>query len=254
MYWYSREATLEGRRWTELAARHPGEVPPFAATLLDLSLGAFWGFAGRGDLAGPLSDRGLRGVHALSADLSAEELLVLGDQLTVLSGCLWMSGEPRRAGDVLDRVATIVDDTGDPTLHLLHRIRSGVIRLGREDPTRILAEAATAHDDALVAGNHFAIWFSATVAALAAVAAGDVTTALHWSDTSLGELERTGETSAPLQRELRGNILVLAGRFADALDSYDVARRHNGRAGVPWPSLGLTAGLLERARAAGKPS
>lgn len=252
MYWYSREATLEGRRWTELATQLRGELPPFAAALLDVSLGAFWGFAGRGDLAGVLSNRGLQAVHTLSADLSTEELLVLGDQLTVLSGCLWMSGEPRRATKVIDRVATIVDDTGDPTLHLLHRIRSGVTRLGREDPTRILAEAVTAHDDALVAGNHFAIWFSATLAALAAVAAGDVTTALHWSDTSLAELERAGETSAPLQRELRGNILVLAGRFSDALDSYDVARRHNGRAGVQWPSLGPTAGLLERARSAGR--
>jgi hypothetical protein len=108
---------------------------------------------------------------------------------------------------------------------------------------------AAAHDTAAEAGNQFATWFSATVAALAALTARDGATTLHWSSVSLAELDKAGGREVPLQLELRGNALTLLGRFDEALGCYGAAHAQNVRAGVPWPGIPGTAALLDRARA-----
>jgi hypothetical protein len=106
-----------------------------------------------------------------------------------------------------------------------------------------------AHATAAAGGNHFATWFSATTAALAALTGGDGDTALRWSSVSLVALDQAGDREVPLQLELRGNALTLLGRCVEALQCYSAAHTHNLRAGVPWPGIPATAVLLERAKA-----
>ncbi|MDQ1429034.1 MAG: hypothetical protein QOK39_2510 [Acidimicrobiaceae bacterium] len=246
MYWYSRGALLEGRRWTELAGRATAGVTPFASAMVDLSLSAIWGFTGRGDLAGSLCDRGLGQVPTA---LAPDDELLLGDHLTTVAGCLWTAGERQRALEVLDRVEQILRRTGDPTLALLHRIRVAATEIGHRRCADIVADMAAAHETAGEADNQFASWFSATVAGLAALACRDGSTALHWSSISIAELDGAGQYQVPLQLELRGNALTLLGRFDEALRCYSAARTQNIRAGVPWPGVSGTAALLAQARA-----
>jgi predicted ATPase/DNA-binding SARP family transcriptional activator len=248
MFWYDRGALLEGRRWTELAVGLVPDLPLGSAALLRLSLAASWGFAGRGDLAAPLCDSGLRDLAA--ATTTTDEDLVVGDELTVLAGCLWMSGQRPRARTVLVTAAEIAARTGDPILDLLCRLRSGIDQLGEVPPGVLLDRAAVAHTDAVALGNLFGTWFSTVVAQMAAVVAGRPDEALHWSDLGLLTVARTGRTHAPMQLELRGNILALLRRDEEALRLYAAAQAHNDRAGVPWPALEMTGALLRRTRMA----
>ena len=246
MYWYASGALLEGRRWTELACQITADITSFAAAMVDLSLAAIWGFTGRGDLARGLSDRGL---NRLPAELAPDDELLLGDHLTTLAGCLWMSGDGQRARDVLDRVAAILRSRTDPTLALLYNIRLAATQIGHRPSADLVVDMGAAHATAVTGGNHFAAWFSATTAALAALTGADGDTALRWSSVSLTTLDQAGDREVPLQLELRGNALTLLGRCAEALQCYSAAHAHNLRAGVPWPGIPATKVLLERARA-----
>ncbi|MDT0353422.1 BTAD domain-containing putative transcriptional regulator [Pseudonocardia charpentierae] len=245
MYWYTRGATLEGRRWTELAA---DVAPPgLSAAMLSLSLSAFWGVAGRGDQAEP---HGTAGLHELPPNLTVDDDLLVGDQLVVLAGCLWLSGCRALYSQVLDRIEAISTRTGDADLRLLHRVRSGPLELTRRPAADVLADAAAAHTEAQERHNHYASWFATIVTQMAALTAGDPAAALHWSDRALAELHHTAQSRAPFHLEFRANALTLLGRNDEALQTYAAARAHNLHLGVPWPSQDATAHLLERARAA----
>ncbi|MDQ1531396.1 MAG: hypothetical protein QOE37_1501 [Microbacteriaceae bacterium] len=159
-----------------------------------------------------------------------------------------MSGQRPRARIVLATAAEIASHSGGPTLDLLCRLRSGIDQLGEVAPDVLLDRAAVAHTDAVALENLFGTWFSTVVAQMAAVLAGRFDEALHWSDVGLVAVARSGRTHAPMQLELRGNILALLRRDEEALRLYAAAQAHNDRAGVPWPALEMTGPLLQRTR------
>lgn len=252
MFWYQRDATLEGRRWLERAGEVspsvPGDdLPADLGLRLAIDLASVRAFAGRADLAAPVRERAL--AELADHDPAPGEQLVVGDALVLLAVCLGLAGDAEQARTVLDAAVGIARRTGDATLDLLCRTRVALSEVGGHDPDAVFRDAVAIHAEAEAVDNRFAAWIAAGVAHLAAHAVGDGPVALHWSDACLLAVRRTGRRHAPFQLELRANTLSLLGRHVEARRLYDAARVHVDRAGLPWPSMPGTAPLLERTRA-----
>ncbi|GLZ50179.1 hypothetical protein Acsp06_63640 [Actinomycetospora sp. NBRC 106375] len=252
LFWFQHDATLEGTRWIEIAhalcATGPGDVPAVAALRVAISAATAQAFARRLDLAAPICDQALEDLAG--ARLDGEQELLTGDALVVLSTSLGFSGAPERAATVLGAATDIVARTADPTLTLVHRVRTRMADLGRGDPDDVVAALGDSYREASRVDNWFGAWIASAIAQMAALATGDATTALDWSDACLAVVDRTGRQQAPLQLELRANTLALLGRHDEALRVYGAARAQIDRAGLPWPTAVGTDALLERTRAA----
>ncbi|GAA4853031.1 hypothetical protein GCM10023201_52940 [Actinomycetospora corticicola] len=251
MFWYQRDATLEGRRWIELAAEVAGRVDGVSTSTgvrIAIDLATIRAFAGRADLASPVREHVLAELPHL--DLEGDEAVVTGDAVLLLAACLGLAGDQEQARSVEDVAVSIARRTGDPTLALLCRTRAVSGDVGRRDPEAVFDDAVAVHTDAEAVDNRFAAWIAAGIAHMAAHAAGRADVALHWSDVCLLAVRRTGRQHAPFQLELRANTLSLLGRHAEARRLYDAARVHVDRAGLPWPSMPGTAPLLARTWAA----
>ncbi|MEJ2864440.1 BTAD domain-containing putative transcriptional regulator [Actinomycetospora flava] len=252
LFWFQHDATLEGARWIEIAhalcAALPDDVP--AATAVRVSLGAATAraFAGRLDAAAAPADRALEELAGARPD-PVQELLT-GDALVVLSTALGFTGAQERARAVLDAAGEIVRRTDDPTLALVHRVRTVVAALARGDAGAVLGDLAAVYREAAALDNWFGAWIASASAHTAAMAAGDPVTALSWSDICLAVVDGTGRRQAPLQLEQRANTLALLGRHDEALRVYGAAKAQNDRAGLPWPTASGTDDLLARTRAA----
>jgi predicted ATPase/DNA-binding SARP family transcriptional activator len=250
MFWYQRDATLEGRRWIELAGEVAGrvDVPASTGLRLAIDLATIRAFAGRADLASPVREHVLAELAHL--DLAGDEAVAVGDAVLLLAVCLGLAGDAEQARTVLEVAESMARRTGDRVLALLCRTRVVLSEVGRRAPDAVFRDAVSLHADAEAVDNRFAAWLAAGVAHMAAHAAGDGEVALHWSDVCLLAVRRTGRRHAPFQLELRANTLSLLGRHAEARRLYDAARVHVDRAGLPWPSMPGTAPMLERTRAA----
>ncbi|MCD2191955.1 AAA family ATPase [Actinomycetospora endophytica] len=252
LFWFQHDATLEGTRWVEIAhtlcATDPDDVAPVTALRVSIGSATAQAFAGRLDLAAPLCDGALRDVARVRLDPDQE--LLSGDALVVLSTSLGFAGEPERAAVALGAAADIVRRTSDPTLTLVHRVRTRMAELGRSAPGEVLAALAEVYREASSVDNWFGAWLASAIAHMAALAIEDAHTALQWSDACLAVVDRTGRRQAPLQLELRANTLAQLGRYPEALRVYGAAMAQNDRAGLPWPTAVGTDVLLERTRAA----
>lgn len=239
MFSYFRGLVPEFARWCALGQEVTGALAIDRA-IVTLGLGSARGLAQRMDLAAPLIQEGLR----IGADRTPDQDVLFGDTLVEVAGGMMLGGDQASAADLTRRALRIAERHDDGWLDLSARARLAL------NPMDAAADGAPdIFQEALEREHHYAAYLAANGAMMRAIALGDPAAGLSWSDRIVTLNREQGIGQGPSVLEIRANLLVLVGEPVEAVKLYSAARFHNSRAGLPWPSREVTAGLLARATA-----